>query len=92
MKKPHVTSVGIVPSRESDGVPGLQVVIKGKPAKKAETDPVLGPVERVCKHLFQWSKKSFLKSIERSSFSEIAGRKSCDIILYAMLLLRSYKI
>ena len=37
MKKPHISSIGVVPVRHSEVVDGLKVIMKGKPAIPQDT-------------------------------------------------------
>ena len=46
MKMPRVTSVGVVPTRTSASVPGLKVVMEGKPVSEAR-DVALEEMEEV---------------------------------------------
>ena len=46
MKMPRVTSVGVVPMRTSASVPGLRVIVEGKPVTEAR-DVALDEMEEV---------------------------------------------
>ena len=58
-----MTSLGVVPFRDSDNVEGLNVVMEGKPAVHQEVDPVIGPVETVSGRV-KWGNLAMIKHVD----------------------------